>query len=44
MLKHALSERSREESSGEEDKLSQHSDSVMDYRQMKPESGNSSAC
>ncbi|XP_066469654.1 centrosomal protein of 95 kDa isoform X2 [Tiliqua scincoides] len=38
MLKQALGERSREESSSEDDKLSQHSDSVMDYRQMKPES------
>ncbi|XP_061471527.1 centrosomal protein of 95 kDa isoform X2 [Rhineura floridana] len=37
MLKHALGERSKEESSADEDKLSQHSDSIMDYRQMKPE-------
>ncbi|XP_042310775.1 centrosomal protein of 95 kDa [Sceloporus undulatus] len=37
MLKHALGERTQEEPSAEEDQLSQHSDSVMDYRQMKPE-------
>nr|XP_060619083.1 centrosomal protein of 95 kDa [Anolis sagrei ordinatus] len=36
MLKHALGERTQEESSSEEDQLSQHSDSVMDYRQRKP--------
>lgn len=43
MLKRALGEESREESSGEEDKLSQHSDSVMDYRQTKSDTGNNSA-
>ncbi|KAH0629296.1 hypothetical protein JD844_011250, partial [Phrynosoma platyrhinos] len=37
MLKHALGERAQAESSSEEDQLSQHSDSIMDYRQMKPE-------
>ncbi|XP_048343701.1 centrosomal protein of 95 kDa isoform X2 [Sphaerodactylus townsendi] len=35
MLKNALSERHRGESSTDEDTLSQHSDSVMDYRDMK---------
>nr|XP_056707857.1 centrosomal protein of 95 kDa [Euleptes europaea] len=37
MLKNALSERSRGESPIDEDRLSQHSDSVMDYRDMKLE-------
>ncbi|XP_077184543.1 centrosomal protein of 95 kDa isoform X2 [Paroedura picta] len=37
MLKNALSERSKGESATEEDRLSQHSDSVMDYRDTKPE-------
>ncbi|XP_062976081.1 centrosomal protein of 95 kDa [Elgaria multicarinata webbii] len=37
MLKHALGERSREESLADDDRLSQHSDSAMDYRHMKPE-------
>nr|XP_034959875.1 centrosomal protein of 95 kDa isoform X1 [Zootoca vivipara] len=42
MLKHALGAQSKEEeeeSSADEDNLSQHSDSIMDYRQRKPESG-----
>ncbi|KAL8163595.1 UNVERIFIED_CONTAM: hypothetical protein K2H54_031219, partial [Gekko kuhli] len=37
MLKNALSERSRVESSTDEDRLSQHSDSVMDYHDTKQE-------
>ncbi|XP_060108593.1 centrosomal protein of 95 kDa [Heteronotia binoei] len=37
MLKNVLSERSRGESSTDEDRLSQHSDSVMDYHDTKPE-------
>ncbi|XP_020638049.3 centrosomal protein of 95 kDa isoform X2 [Pogona vitticeps] len=37
MLKCALGERTREESSADEDQLSQHSDSVMDYREVKAE-------
>ncbi|XP_015279129.1 PREDICTED: centrosomal protein of 95 kDa [Gekko japonicus] len=37
MLKNALSERSRGESSTDEDRLSQHSDSVMDYHDTKQE-------
>lgn len=39
MLKCALGERTREESSADEDQLSQHSDSVMDYRERKAEPG-----
>ncbi|XP_053231281.1 centrosomal protein of 95 kDa isoform X2 [Podarcis raffonei] len=42
MLKHALGEQSKEEeeeSSADEDNLSQHSDSIMDYRRRKPELG-----
>ncbi|KAM6471691.1 centrosomal protein of 95 kDa [Liasis olivaceus] len=35
MLKHALGERSRDDLSADEDTLSQHSDSIMDYRQIK---------
>ncbi|XP_074703772.1 centrosomal protein of 95 kDa isoform X1 [Strix aluco] len=37
MLKRALGGHSREEELTDEDNLSQHSDSVMDYRQRKPE-------
>ncbi|XP_026717104.1 centrosomal protein of 95 kDa [Athene cunicularia] len=37
MLKRALGGPSREEELTDEDNLSQHSDSVMDYRQRKPE-------
>ncbi|NXF69109.1 CEP95 protein, partial [Ciccaba nigrolineata] len=37
MLKRALDGHSREEELTDEDNLSQHSDSVMDYRQRKPE-------
>lgn len=40
MLKHALGEQSRDELSADEDTLSQHSDSIMDYRQIKQQSGN----
>lgn len=40
MLKHALGEQSQDELSGDEDTLSQHSDSIMDYRQIKQQSGN----
>ncbi|KAL7989620.1 hypothetical protein Chor_012286 [Crotalus horridus] len=40
MLKHALGEKSRDELSADEDTLSQHSDSIMDYRQTKQQSGN----
>ncbi|KAM3846255.1 centrosomal protein of 95 kDa [Vipera latastei] len=38
MLKHALGEQSRDELSADEDSLSQHSDSIMDYRQIKQQS------
>ncbi|XP_070790855.1 centrosomal protein of 95 kDa [Pituophis catenifer annectens] len=38
MLKHALGEQSQDELSGDEDTLSQHSDSIMDYRQIKQQS------
>ncbi|XP_070596458.1 centrosomal protein of 95 kDa [Erythrolamprus reginae] len=35
MLKHALGEQSQDELLADEDTLSQHSDSIMDYRQLK---------
>ncbi|XP_026534543.1 centrosomal protein of 95 kDa [Notechis scutatus] len=38
MLKHALGEQSQDELSADEDTLSQHSDSIMDYRQIKQQS------
>ncbi|XP_026567021.1 centrosomal protein of 95 kDa [Pseudonaja textilis] len=38
MLKHALGEQSQAELSADEDTLSQHSDSIMDYRQIKQQS------
>uniref|UniRef100_A0A8D0BBA1 Centrosomal protein 95 n=1 Tax=Salvator merianae TaxID=96440 RepID=A0A8D0BBA1_SALMN len=38
MLKQALGERSKDELLADEDKLSQHSDSIMDYRQVEQES------
>ncbi|XP_044305463.1 centrosomal protein of 95 kDa isoform X2 [Varanus komodoensis] len=37
MLKYALGERNKEESLADDDQLSQHSDSIMDYRRRKPE-------
>lgn len=44
MLKRALGEHPREEMLTDEDKLSQHSDSVMDYRGRKPHQGNNPEC
>uniref|UniRef100_A0A8B9D4U7 Centrosomal protein 95 n=1 Tax=Anser cygnoides TaxID=8845 RepID=A0A8B9D4U7_ANSCY len=40
MLKRALGEHAREEEVTDEDSLSQHSDSVMDYRRRKTKQGN----
>lgn len=40
MLKRALGEHTREEELRDEDSLSQHSDSVMDYGRRTPRRGN----
>lgn len=42
MLKRTLGGQTREEELTDEDNLSQHSDSVMDYRRRKAERGNNS--